>query len=179
MNNLKDELSGKARWVCILVCMAVTLIAPMSAQTGAWTSPVVLSTGGQGWEAAAAIDGSGNSVALWDERTTQDQLWSRSRPSVGSWGAVTKVSPALQTTSVLPAVRISSAGFATAVWSDSNGVWTADRPPASNWNSPQLLIPGASNPIFVMNSRGDAAIAWTVGGGPRASSRSEERRVGE
>ena len=142
----------------------------MSAQTGAWTSPAVLSTGGQGWEAAAAIDGSGNSVALWDERTTQDQLWSRSRPSAGSWGAVTKVSPALQTTSVFPAVRISSAGFATAVWSDSSGVWTADRPPASTWTAPHLLISGVSNPIFVMNSRGDAAIAWTVGGGPRSTS---------
>ena len=170
MNNLKDELSGKARLVCILVCMTVTLIAPMSAQTGAWTSPAVLSTGGQGWEAAAAIDGSGNSVALWDERTTQDQLWSRSRPSAGNWGAVIRVSPALQTTSVFPAVRLSSAGFATAVWSDQNGVWTADRPPASNWNPPQLLIPGASNPMFVMNSLGDAAIAWTVGGGPRSTS---------
>jgi hypothetical protein len=145
-------------------------LAPVSAQTGAWTSPVVLSTGGQGWEAAAAIDGTNNSVALWDERTTQDQLWSRSRPSAGNWGPITKVSPALQTTSVFPAVRISTAGFATAVWSDQNGVWTADRPPASNWNSPQLLIPGESNPIFVMNSLGDAAIAWTVGGGPRSSS---------
>ena len=93
MNHLKDKLSGKARLVCILVCMAVTLIVPMSAQTGAWTSPVVLSTGGQGWEAAAAIDGSGNSVALWDERTTQDQLWSRSRPSAGNWGAVTQGLP--------------------------------------------------------------------------------------
>ena len=169
MNHLNDKLSTKARLVCILICMAVTLIAPMSAQTGAWNSPVVLSTGGQGWEAAAAIDGANNSVALWDERTTQDQLWSRSRPSAGNWGAVTKVSPALQTTSVFPAVRISSAGFATAVWSDQNGVWTADRPPASNWNAPQLLIPGASNPIFAMNSLGDAAIAWTVGGGPRST----------
>ena len=88
--------------------VAVTLIAPMSAQTGAWTPPVVLSTGGQGWEAAAAIDGNGNSVALWDERTTQDQLWSRSKPSAGNWGSVTQVSPALQTTSVFPAVRIST-----------------------------------------------------------------------
>ena len=170
MNNLKDELSGNARLVCILICMAVTFIAPMSAQTGAWTPPVVLSTGGQGWEAAAAIDGNGNSVALWDERTTQDQIWSRSKPSAGNWGSVTDVSPALQTTSVFPVVRISTAGFATAVWSDQNGVWTADRPPASNWNPPQLLIPGASNPIFVMNSLGDAAIAWTVGGGPRSTS---------
>ncbi len=142
----------------------------MSAQTGAWTSPVVLSAGGQGWEAAAAIDGNGNSVALWDERTTQDQLWSRSRATAGSWGSVTTVSPALQTTSVLPMVRVSSTGFATAVWSDSNGVWTADRPPASNWNAPRLLIPGASNPIFVMNSLADAAVVWTVGGAPRSTS---------
>src|SRR5215472_6791293 len=147
---------------------AVTVIAPVFAQ--AWTSPVALSTGGQGWEAAAAIDGNGNSVALWVERTTQDQLWSSSKPSTGNWSSVTQVSPALQTTSVFPAVRISTAGLATAVWSDYNGVWTADRPPASNWNPPQLLIPGVSSPIFVMNSRGDAAVAWTVGGGPRATS---------
>ena len=169
MNNLKDKLSAKARLVCILVCMAVTLIAPMSAQTGVWSSPVVLSTGGQGWEAAAAIDGTGNSVALWDERTSLDQLWSRSKTSAGNWGAVAEVSPPLETTSVFPEVRISTAGFATAVWSDANGVWTADRPPASNWNPPQLLIPGASSPIFVMNSQGAAAIAWTVGG-PRSTS---------
>ena len=163
------RISAKAKLVCIAV-IAVTLIAPAFAQTGTWTPPIVLSTGGQGWEAAAAIDGNGNSVALWDERTTQDQLWSSSKPSTGNWGSVTQVSPALQTTSVFPAVRISTAGLATAVWSDQNGVWTADRPPASNWNPPQLLIPGVSSPIFAMNSRGDAAVVWTVGGGPRASS---------
>ncbi len=163
------RISAKARLVCIAVT-AVTLIAPVFAQTGAWTPPTVLSTGGQGWEAAAGIDGNGNSVALWDERTTQDQLWSSSKPNTGNWGFVTQVSPALQTTSVFPTVQISTAGLATAVWSDQNGVWTADRPPASNWNPPHLLIPGVSSPIFVMNSRGDAAVAWTVGGGPRASS---------
>lgn len=148
----------------LVAVVTVTLITPMFGQAGAWTSPVALSTGGQGWEAAAAIDGNGNSVALWDERTTLDQLWSRSKPGAGNWGSVTQVSPALQTTSVFPAVRISTAGLATAVWSDQGGVWTADRPPASNWNPAQLLIPGVSTPIFVMNSRGDAAIVWTVGG---------------
>jgi hypothetical protein len=156
------------RLICIAVTFAVT--APIFAQTGAWTSPEVLSTGGQGWEAAAAIDGDGNSLALWDERTTQDQLWSASKTSGGNWGSVTEVSSALQTTSVFPAVRISTAGFATAVWSDSNGVWTADRPSSSKWDPAQLLIPGGSNPIFVMNSRGDAAIAWVVGGGPKSTS---------
>src|ERR1022692_2261814 len=162
-----NGINTKAR----LVCIAVTFAAVASAQAGAWAPPVVLSTGGQGWEAAAAIDGSGNSVALWDERTTLDQLWSRSKPSAGNWGSVTEVSPALQTVSVLPVVRINATGFATAVWSDDNGVWTADRPTASKWNTAQLLIPGASNPIFVMNSQGAAAIVWTVGG-PRGTSSS-------
>src|SRR5271154_1001010 len=89
-----------------LVCIAVAFLAPAFAQTGVWTSPVALSTGGQGFQAAAAIDGSGNSVALWDEITTFDQLWSRSRPSGGSWRSVTEVSPALQSNSVVPALRI-------------------------------------------------------------------------
>ncbi len=162
------RISTKTR----LVSLAVTFLSSSAcAQTGAWTPPVALSTGGQGWEAAAAIDGTGNSVALWAERTTLDQLWSRSKPSTGNWGAVTEVSPALQTTSVFPAMGISTAGFTTAVWSDSGGVWTADRQPASGWNPAQLLIPGASSPIFVMNSQGAAAIVWTVGG-PRSTSSS-------
>jgi hypothetical protein len=159
-------INTKAR----LVCIAVAFVAAVSAQAGAWAPPVALSTGGQGFEAAVAIDENGNSVALWDEITTLDQLWSRSKPRGGSWGSVTEVSPALQTNSPLPVVRISAAGFATAVWSDNSGVWTADRPAASNWNPAQLLIPGASNPIFVMNSQGAGAIAWTVGNPPGSGS---------
>ncbi len=151
------------------VCIAATFLASASAQAAAWTAPTVLSTGGQGWQAAAAIDGNSNSVAIWEEITSLSQIWSRSKTSTGSWGAVTEVSPALEATSLYPAIRISTAGFATAVWSDQGGVWTADRPPASQWNPSKLLIPGVSNPIFVMNSQGAAAIVWTVGG-PRSSS---------
>ena len=55
-----------------LTWLLVTLAAAASGQTGTWTPPVVLSEGGQGWEAAAAIDTNGGSLALWDERTTQD-----------------------------------------------------------------------------------------------------------
>lgn len=154
-------ISAKAR----IFCVTVAFLIPASAQTGTWTLPVALSTGGQGWEAAAAIAGNGTSVAIWDERTSQDHIWSRSKANAGNWGPVTQVSPALETnTAVLPAVRIGAEGFATAIWSDESGVWTADRPPAAKWNPAQLLIPGASGPIFVMNSLGDAAVAWTVGG---------------
>ena len=60
------------RAIVRLICIGVTVVAaaplsaPVSAQTGTWTQPVVLSNGGQGWEAAVAIDGDGNSLALWD-----------------------------------------------------------------------------------------------------------------
>ncbi len=150
-----------------LIFLAAIIMTAGSAQTGRWTAPAVLSVGGQGWESAAAMDGSGRSLAVWDERTTKDQLWSRSKPNGGGWGRAMQVSTGplgLQTTSVFPSVRITPAGFATAVWTDSGGIWTADRPPDSTWNPAQLLIPDASGPIFVMNSNGDAAIAWTVGG---------------
>ena len=159
------RLTAKAR----LACLAVAFLSSGSAQTGAWSAPVALSTGGQGWQAAAAIDGAGNSVAIWDEITSQAQIWSRSKPRGGNWGSVTEVSPALQANAIYPAVQVSAAGFATAVWSDESGVWTADRPPASNWGAPELLVPGVSNPVFVMNSQGAAAIAWSVGG-PRSTS---------
>jgi hypothetical protein len=152
-----------------VICLAVTSLAPAFPQTGTWSSPEVLSTGGQGWQAAAAIDGAGNSVTIWDEITSQAQIWSRSKPANGNWGAVAELSPALQANSIYPAVHVSTAGAATAVWSDEGGAWTADRPPASNWNAPQLLVPGVSNPIFVMNSQGAAAIVWTLGG-PRSTS---------
>jgi len=134
------------------------------AQTGSWSTPVSLSTGGQGWESVAAMDAAGNALALWDERTTQDQLWSRFQPAGGTWGTVATVSAALQTVSVLPAIHMTANGFATAVWTDSTGVWTADRLATGTWNPPQLLAPGAAAPFFVMNSRGDAAVAWTMGG---------------
>jgi hypothetical protein len=156
-----------ARWICIAVTIAMTV--RISAQS--WTAPAVLSTGGQGWESAAAIDGSGNSVAVWDEvLTTQSQLWSSSKASGANWGSATQVSPALETNMVFPAVKITPAGFATAVWTDESGVWTADRPTPSKWNAAENLIPGVSDPIFVMNSSGSAAIVWTEGGAPRSTS---------
>ena len=136
----------------------------------AWTPPVAISAGAQGWEAAAAIDANGDSVAIWDEISSQAHIWARTKPGANPWGPVALVSPALQTVNVFPAVRISAAGFATAVWTDANGVWTADRPAGAGWNAPQLLIPLASSPIFVMDAQGDAAVAWTLGGATSAHS---------
>lgn len=144
---------------------------------GTWTQSVALSTGGEGWESGVAIDGAGNSVAVWDERTTnpfvQDRIWSRSRPANESWGTTTIVSPTdtwIQTTYVFPAVRVSAAGNATAIWTDVDGLWTADRSAGGVWSPSYLLVPGLSGAMFLMNSNGDAALLWTFGGPRFASS---------
>src|ERR1019366_3192503 len=81
------RIDTKAR----LFYIAVTFLAPAAAQTGGWSQPSGLSTGGQGWEAAAAMDGNGNSLAIWDERTSEDHIWSRPKPSAGNWGRLTQV----------------------------------------------------------------------------------------
>jgi hypothetical protein len=153
-----------------LVAVAVLFLASAGAQTGTWTPPVAVSTGGQGWEASVAIDGNGNSVAAWLDPTSQEQIKSSSEPAGGNWGTPTVVfSKTLGTESPCdcPEVRITTAGFATAVWrDDSGGVFTADRPSASGWNPATQLVPDGLSPtnlFFVMNSHGDAAVVWSAG----------------
>jgi hypothetical protein len=95
----------------------------------------VLSTGGQGWQAAAAIDGTGNSVAVWDEIISLSQLWSRSKPSnqllsgpatgTGNWSTPVTVSE--PGNEIGPeAAAVSSSGSAIVVYSgyDANNVHT-------------------------------------------------------
>jgi hypothetical protein len=143
---------------------------------GTWTSGAILSTGGEGWESASAIDAAGNSVAVWDERTTNglviDRVWARSRSAAGLWAPHAIVSPtagSLQTTYVFPSVHVSAAGNATAIWSDVAGVWTADRAVRGAWGPAQLLVPGVSQPYFVMNNPGDMILVWLQGAGPRGT----------
>lgn len=155
----------------LLVGVAITFSAPAYAQAGTWTPPVAVSAGGQGWEASGAVDGNANSVAVWLDPTSQEQVKSSSEPAGGNWGTATVVFSAILGTESpcdCPVVRTSTAGFATAVWRDDSGdVFTADRPPASGWNPAKNLIPRGVNPIsnlnFVMNSQGDAAVVWTAG----------------
>jgi hypothetical protein len=64
------------------------------------------------------------------------------------------------------------------VWSDDNGIWTADRSAAGVWSPAQLIVPGTflTRPIFVMNSRGDAALLWGSGGVPLYPTQINARR---
>jgi hypothetical protein len=146
--------------------MAQVQTIPVPAKNFAIGTPI--SRGGDGWEASVAIDGAGNSVAVWDERTIHafitNKIWTKSHPLGGPWSAKTVLSGSLQTTYVFPKVLTSVDGKAAAVWSDTGGVWTANRSPAGAWSKAQLRLPGVSSPIFVMNAQGDAAILWGSGG---------------
>lgn len=150
--------------------LATLGVAQQSAATKTWTQPFALSTGGEGWESTVAIDAAGNTVAVWDQRSTKgfvtDRVWGRTRAATGTWSATTVVSrmnPPLATTYVFPAVRVSASGNATAIWGDVDGSWTADRSATGIWTPSQLLIPAISGPAFVMNSKGDAALMWSTG----------------
>jgi len=153
--------------LALLFLLVSALALSQSTPTKTWTKAAPLSGGGEGWESAIAIDAGGNSVAVWDQRVGAiDRIWAKSRPASGSWGQrtiVSRMNPSLQTVYVFPAVRVTAAGDATAVWSDVDGVWTATRPAAGVWSASQLLLPSVSSPMFVMNSKGDAALMWSTG----------------
>lgn len=160
--------TGAGIFVCIVVFLTITPV--IQGQSGAWSLATVLSTGGEGWQSSAAIDARGNSVAIWDERTTNglvvDRIWGRFRRDGGQWlprDVVSRMNPPLQGTYVFPAVRTSASGQVTAIWSDYDGVSTADAV-KGQWSAPQVLLPGVTSPTFLMNSRGDALLIWGYGG---------------
>ncbi len=121
-----------------------------------------ISSGQYSSEAAVAINGTGKSVALWEETTPTARMWTRSHPLGGSWGSSKALSGVLSSVA-FPLIQTSKSGIAIAVWTDYGvGVWTADRSASGVWTAPQLILPGAQVPILVMNAQGDAALLWSV-----------------
>lgn len=133
-------------------------------------SRVQLSRGGEGWEASAGIDAQGNAVALWVQRTgtdtVKDRIWTKSHPPGQAWSPRSVLSHALPSSPNTPTVRVSAAGEAIAVWTEADGVWTAERPAQGAWGAARLLVAGAAAPLLAMNGLGDAALAWGAGVGP-------------
>jgi len=165
---------AKLSVLILITTMFLALASMGSAQSGVWSPAVILSNGGDGWESSAAIDGAGNSVAIWDERTTKglvtDRIWGRVRPDSGAWlphTIISRLNPPLGTTYVFPVAHASASGKVTSILSDVDGVSTADAV-RGKWTPAQLLLPGVSSPKFMMNARGDAILVWGIGG-PRFS----------
>jgi hypothetical protein len=169
--------------LAVLIGVAVISMSDLPGLKAQGNSAVALSNGGEGWEASAAIDGAGNSVAVWIQRSRNpsivDQIWSRGQPANGQWGEKSVLSGNLQTVEAFPAVHAASSGAATVVWSNTDGIWTADRSPGGIWSQSQLIVPGPflTRHVLVMNSQGDAALLWGSGADqPGAATQLNARR---
>ena len=95
-----------ALMLLFVVATALGQAAPIPGK--AFTIGQPLSTGGEGWMSGAAIDGAGNSLVVWDQRSTSgivvDKIWSKSRVAGSGWAGKAILSGPLGTTYVyLPA----------------------------------------------------------------------------
>jgi hypothetical protein len=152
----------------VIFFLAVSLfqagISPVEAAT--WKKPVPLSAN-DAVQPDAAIDSVGNVVSVWVEKPDTNgagQIWTKSRKN-GVWSAASALDLSIDNRN--PKVETSAAGYATAVWTNSSGVWSANRPAGANWTAPTLLVPtptaGLVRPLFSMNNKGEALLTWVEG----------------
>jgi RNA polymerase sigma factor (sigma-70 family) len=116
----------------------------------------------------AAIDGRGNSVAVWERLvSSHESVQTAYRPAGAAFGAADTISEA-GTEATDPQVAIDDQGNAVAVWSRAVSptdltVQSAFRPAGGSFDSPQI-ISGAGlvimNPQVAINDRGDTLAAW-------------------
>jgi hypothetical protein len=92
--------------LAVLIGVAVISMSELPGLKAQGNSAVALSNGGEGWEASAAIDGAGNSVAVWMQRSRTpfivDEIWSRGHPANGQWGEKSVLSGTLQNSRGIP-----------------------------------------------------------------------------
>ncbi len=148
---------------------------------GVWSaaatvSPVVAQT----WSPQVALDGAGNTTAVWEVGSTANnyRIYSATRIAGGSWGGPTRIEPSDWYMAGQSAVAADAAGNATASWvvEDANGtmlVRTATRPAGGAWEAPTSLgqlSPIASSPNLIppVTAARDGSITvvgWTANGG--------------
>lgn len=152
------------------ILLAALLVSQAALAGPFGTNRAQLSRGGEGWEASAGIDAQGNAVALWVQRTgtdtVKDRIWTKSHPPGQAWSPRRVLSHTLQSSPNTPTIRVSAAGESIAVWTEADGVWTAERPAQGEWGEARLLVAGAAAPLLAMNAQADAALAWGSGVGP-------------
>jgi len=114
-----------------------------------------------------ALDGSGNSVAVWlrGEGTAARVVYAV-RPPGGSFGPPVPLSDATAASGE-PLVAVDAQGNATAVWTESAGSFTrammAERPAGGAFGPPVQLSPDAQTvhePALAVNAAGDAVFLW-------------------
>ena len=129
---------------------------------------------------AIAVDGSGNSYAIWvDDRNANypneydRDIYFAYRPAGGSWGANVQVnddSNPVRADQTSPAIAVDSSGNAYAIWVDYRNDWLGDsyfayRPAGGDWGANVQINDDVENteqysPAIALDAAGNASAVW-------------------
>jgi hypothetical protein len=154
---------------CVLMVAAAVWAAAPAEATPTWLPTATLSLAGADAQYPhVAVDGHGNTVAVWRWYDGSNQvIQAAHRPAGGSWGLPLTLSDAGQDAGQ-PQVAVNERGDAVAVWWRSDGnntrVQAARRPAGGSWGTPVTLsaeIKDAFEPQVALDRLGNAVVVWT------------------
>jgi hypothetical protein len=137
-----------------------------------WQLPVPVSAKSAS-DLQVALDSQGNAVAAWLLGGADKVVQAATRPAVsGVWQSPVTVSDS-DIDAGNPALAVDPAGTATAMWSDPDGIHSADRPPGGAWSGPVMLpgSAGGTQPDLAVDPAGDVTAVWNEGDGAKGPSR--------
>jgi hypothetical protein len=160
--------------------LAAPLCAAASASAGTWSTQATLSN--NAYQGSIGIDANGNLVVVWYQNADSSgnllaEAWASSAAFGHPWSAAVDLSGGPNSTNGNPTVRISAAGNATAIYTNSSATASfVDRPAGQNWGSPATT--GGVNTFYVGNDAGAEGLAWGTGGArPTSSTIVAQRRA--
>jgi hypothetical protein len=140
-----------------------------------WGTPEQLSTGSASSNPNIAIDGAGNMIAVWSERTQQftTSIFAKRFQPVTGWDAPVVVEDVLANSySNQPKIAMASSGYTIVVWKRLDGVSSIGRlwsnrydplDPINSWGIAQQVEQGVDNVLtldMAQNNLGDAVVVW-------------------
>jgi hypothetical protein len=153
--------------------LAAPLSAALAASAGTWSTQATLAN--NAYQGSIAIDANGNLVTVWYQNadaggTLLEEIWGSSAAFGHAWGPAADISGGPGSASTgNPAVRISAAGNATAVYTNTSATASfVDKPLGQGWGSSATT--GGVNNFFVSNDAGVEGLAWGTGGARATSS---------
>jgi hypothetical protein len=177
------RLSGRrcSRVAALVAAAVVAVLCPTTTAIAmpGWTAPVTITDPGEMGEfGAVAMDGGGNTMAVWYQRqppsATDFLLRVAYRPAGGSFSAPRTLGAANQPGGgnippSSPQVAFDAAGNATVVWLQADGagdlrVVSAVAAPGGSFGPIVTLSPPGRSALFpslAVNGRGDGLAAWT------------------
>ncbi len=131
------------------------------------TMPETISSSGVNSTAVqVAMDGDGNSVAVWNE---SGSIKSRTALSGASWSSMVTLS---SSGSLSPRLVVDLSGNATATWLESGALKTATKPFGSSWSAVSTIAAsGVTMPHLGVDDGGDVLAIWCEGGAVKSATK--------